>query len=208
MSRRRKSTPVIGSSPLARGLPPTRRPPGEPREDHPRSRGVYIVLSSRGPPSAGSSPLARGLLDYDGGVSARLRIIPARAGFTESRGQGRRSAWDHPRSRGVYLNLLSPTLQVTGSSPLARGLRASRPLWTPTGRIIPARAGFTACQLVARACHQDHPRSRGVYENFEVERRIVFGSSPLARGLRLEADGRRRRHRIIPARAGFTAGGR
>ena len=50
--------------------------------DHPRSRGVYLV---RGRPLLrgwGSSPLARGLPDLFTRGPDRLRIIPARAGFT------------------------------------------------------------------------------------------------------------------------------
>ena len=50
--------------------------------DHPRSRGVYILLQFHLILRGGSSPLARGL--PDGRVHARTarRIIPARAGFT------------------------------------------------------------------------------------------------------------------------------
>ena len=92
----------VGSSPLARGLPPAirraRSPewiiparagftavPAQHREgppDHPRSRGVY----SR-PPPCPSAP---------GG------IIPARAGFTASKSSPAVKMADHPRSRGVY----------------------------------------------------------------------------------------------------------
>ena len=93
---------VVGSSPLARGLPyydrvefgrgwiiPARagftieirfRKAGH--WDHPRSRGVYGSPESAEAAMAGSSPLARGLrtIEYVGGGHAR--IIPARAGFT------------------------------------------------------------------------------------------------------------------------------
>ena len=92
-----------GSSPLARGLPPshhdapdgariiparagftTPRSPASPTSsDHPRSRGVYPICSSIFSALAGSSPLARGLR---AGPSARRHlqgIIPARAGFTQ-----------------------------------------------------------------------------------------------------------------------------
>ena len=91
-----------GSSPLARGLlaptltgrcrtgiiparagftsPPVRS--RRSRADHPRSRGVYCawcsMLASRG----GSSPLARGLRVSGDVPVHRVRIIPARAGFT------------------------------------------------------------------------------------------------------------------------------
>ena len=153
--------------------------------DHPRSRGVYIVLSSRGPPSAGSSPLARGLPADRVHGQGRGGIIPARAGFTGHARRVHRRLADHPRSRGVY-SAPSPTLSLAGgSSPLARGLRCAR-----AGRRSPSR---------------DHPRSRGVYVtvNEDILRRA--GSSPLARGLRRIGRWRFGGSRIIPARAGFTS---
>ena len=92
-------------------------------------------------------------------------------------------------------------------------------------RIIPARAGFTARTAPSPAPRGDHPRSRGVYILRRVTLGPVWGSSPLARGLRSRIRARRRgtqdhprsrgvyesaaqdrvlRGRIIPARAGFT----
>ena len=136
-----------GSSPLARGLPqvddachhalriiparagftrgrpqPTRSPP-----DHPRSRGVYVVVAGGEGGAAGSSPLARGLLRRCGRLGRPRRIIPARAGFTRRRSRRPTIAADHPRSRGVYHRRKPVQGQVLGSSPLARGLpRRSR----------------------------------------------------------------------------------
>ena len=117
-----------GSSPLARGLPGGRSPrpatpgiiparagftrphsPQRPRiQDHPRSRGVYpdgdrVVLRPDG-----SSPLARGLRRGDLMSPGRLRIIPARAGFTGEIQLLLGKPGDHPRSRGVYLVSPSP----------------------------------------------------------------------------------------------------
>ena len=91
-----------GSSPLARGLRMLARPrmvtawiiPARAgftlpqidmlvaHRDHPRSRGVYRRVEFLGGDLAGSSPLARGLPLRLHGVVQRLRIIPARAGFT------------------------------------------------------------------------------------------------------------------------------
>ena len=71
----------------------------------------------------GSSPLARGLPKYDALSEFRVRIIPARAGFTIARFRSSVRARDHPRSRGVY--------QCPSSGSYTRA------------RIIPARAGFT-----------------------------------------------------------------
>ena len=50
----------------------------------------------------GSSPLARGLLIAVDGEFCRVRIIPARAGFTFRDDTAIHSPKDHPRSRGVY----------------------------------------------------------------------------------------------------------
>ena len=92
----------LGSSPLARGLHggpaapdgvdriiparagftrERRRAPGR-RGDHPRSRGVYVIVMVTQDTGRGSSPLARGLHGDHGEVLILPGIIPARAGFT------------------------------------------------------------------------------------------------------------------------------
>ena len=131
--------------------------------DHPRSRGVYSAFTAIGFSLRGSSPLARGLPAALGLSLLEVRIIPARAGFTErvcyARSRqgiiparagftpetvgGVTSASDHPRSRGVYVPYAPVKPQRIGSSPLARGLRADLPVLADVVRIIPARAGFT-----------------------------------------------------------------
>ena len=90
-------------------------------------------------------------------------IIPARAGFTTRASSSCTQDRDHPRSRGVYAAKSAGTSLVVGSSPLARGLRASgRDTAVHTG-IIPARAGFTGVGYDSVLGDADHPRSRGVY---------------------------------------------
>ena len=71
--------------------------------------------------------------------------------------------------------------------------------------IIPARAGFTSVTSSPWMTMRDHPRSRGVYRTWGSAVGAVAGSSPLARGLLRPAPSGDRRHRIIPARAGFTS---
>ena len=213
-----------GSSPLARGLPSgcpgrsrgrriiparagfTRRtiPPPNFGTDHPRSRGVYGRGIEPRYGLRGSSPLARGLLPASPRERGRIRIIPARAGFTTDKTRVTPHTKDHPRSRGVYTQSMVIGRQRGGSSPLARGL--PRPVGESIRfrRIIPARAGFTPPYPTQPTSGTDHPRSRGVYWvglGMGVGRK---GSSPLARGLPtiprpgIGAAG------IIPARAGFT----
>ena len=112
----------VGSSPLARGLRRTllgvgdghriiparagfTHPPGGPRSstpDHPRSRGVYLTGGVPVGGTVGSSPLARGLPGSFVWRGLLMRIIPARAGFTNNGGSNAGSLRDHPRSRGVY----------------------------------------------------------------------------------------------------------
>ena len=91
-----------------------------------------------------------------------------------------------------------------GSSPLARGLLDDAARAAHDARIIPARAGFTPLTRPDGRSGGDHPRSRGVYRNASQRRWVVLGSSPLARGLRLDMRQCGVCIGIIPARAGFT----
>ena len=153
----------------------------------------------------GSSPLARGLRQHHPDDPGGTGIIPARAGFTHNASATPPGKADHPRSRGVYAARGGRTVEIRGSSPLARGLLASASGRSQHGGIIPARAGFTVDGTQPGTRRRDHPRSRGVYAAPASKSGAASGSSPLARGLRdlivRDVDG----DRIIPARAGFTA---
>ena len=214
-----------GSSPLARGLPrgfpafapgtriiparagftPAARDRPHHGQDHPRSRGVYLLRDADGNVIGGSSPLARGLRKTGGLARKGGGIIPARAGFTAGPYAGARSVRDHPRSRGVYSGRTSPAIGGNGSSPLARGLRDGEDALCDGDGIIPARAGFTPPITLRRPPRTDHPRSRGVYGSSSRPSPNPSGSSPLARGLHRRYRGIRPDGRIIPARAGFTS---
>ena len=154
----------LGSSPLARGLPPRRTWPWRSwgiiparagftcscrlwcmcTGDHPRSRGVYPSRAPNRIRDPGSSPLARGLPPRRTWPWRSWGIIPARAGFTCSCRLWCMCTGDHPRSRGVYPSRAPNRIRDPGSSPLARGLRPEGFRQSIRGRIIPARAGFTA----------------------------------------------------------------
>ena len=174
---------MAGSSPLARGLPDRGKSRGNvsgiiparagftatlpsaatKSTDHPRSRGVYWLVTPDEGARLGSSPLARGLqLIACNGVGA-LRIIPARAGFTETSPEREPRPPDHPRSRGVYKITFSHLSASGGSSPLARGLQRPLTARRIVPRIIPARAGFTRLHSPRMPAYTDHPRSRGGY---------------------------------------------
>ena len=134
----------------------------------------------------GSSPLARGLRIQGDHAGQRVRIIPARAGFTCWLLPALFSGLDHPRSRGVYRQPTKAVASSDGSSPLARGLRGLTRNPAVQSRIIPARAGFTSLLELDTIAHEDHPRSRGVYFRRLRGRVSGGGSSPLARGLLIE----------------------
>ena len=90
----------------------------------------------------GSSPLARGLRGRRIFQSSRLRIIPARAGFTQWIGTENVPLTDHPRSRGVYVPHCVVLGTGRGSSPLARGLHLAilgiPTITHPTRRLPPS----------------------------------------------------------------------
>ena len=200
---------ITGIIPARAGFTTQHGPVVRVERDHPRSRGVYDTMNTK--------------------PTNDQRIIPARAGFTVP-GHGRRDrSQDHPRSRGVYPWRPAAMAVWRGSSPLARGLRRlrerrrDRPSDHPRSRgVYPTGSWSTATEPgsspLARglrltddeqtALTLDHPRSRGVYGASRRERNGSFGSSPLARGLRPDAGADHGGARIIPARAGFTPGGR
>ena len=156
-------TVLDGSSPLARGLQSTCHCSACHTSDHPRSRGVYPRRRGARMTAAGSSPLARGLRPTARPCGPTTGIIPARAGFTPGAGQAPADGTDHPRSRGVYPAAQDGEWEVSGSSPLARGLLPRPPRRACARRIIPARAGFTTAAAWSSGAKR--------------------GSSPLARGL-------------------------
>ena len=153
-----------GSSPLARGKPhrlPSRRGKGRliparagktaskpasapPRPAHPRSRGENSELLSVIRSRKGSSPLARGKQTLAWAGTARIGLIPARAGKTGHPTARRLSVPAHPRSRGENCCGQDAPASPTGSSPLARGKLPASATSLRTIRLIPARAGKTA----------------------------------------------------------------
>ena len=177
------AAPHLGSSPLARGLLQAYVQTTLSTGDHPRSRGVYAALEEAGARPDGSSPLARGLPTSPETAVVRMRIIPARAGFTRRGWRAASRGSDHPRSRGVYGAGLPLTVDKLGSSPLARGLQDLLEERLDHARIIPARAGFTRRSHHRMVGGGDHPRSRGVYTVVAPSGYQIGGSSPLARGL-------------------------
>ena len=90
--------------------------------DHPRSRGVYNMIADRNRRVIGSSPLARGLHGRPAQGAQSLRIIPARAGFTEPQTGMCSNPRIIPARAGFTRDRSRPRGRRCGSSPLARGL--------------------------------------------------------------------------------------
>ncbi len=152
----------------------------------------------------GSSPLARGGHGAGAGAAHPRRLIPARAGRTDSHPRHPGSGAAHPRSRGADHHCRTGARRDAGSSPLARGgLRAGR--WHVRCRgLIPARAGRTSRTHPCGRCRRAHPRSRGAHADGDSAAGLRPGSSPLARSGPLSDLHVVGRAGLIPARAGRT----
>ena len=194
----------IGSSPLARGTPPLRRPRRSRPAVHPRSRGEHAPVHRLEALHHGSSPLARGTRELPGHRGGRHRFIPARAGNTGRFRRGARCTSVHPRSRGEHRTSGRAEPSTTGSSPLARGTRIPYCLVILVLRFIPARAGNTQRLRDAQAHLSVHPRSRGEHWRDNSFEDLGHGSSPLARGTPARSSAATCSARFIPARAGNT----
>ena len=138
----------------------------------------------------------------------RVRIIPARAGQTDGRPPRGTYKADHPRACGANDGLTTLQLIECGSSPRVRGKLqfSDQPRWQD--RIIPARAGQTPAARHPGEHHADHPRACGANQAAAIAVQHAVGSSPRVRGKLAGCRAGAVQHRIIPARAGQTAGWR
>ena len=73
----------------------------------------------------GSSPLTRGARSRLLDLRMPVRIIPAYAGCTVGVCDELPKPWDHPRLRGVHIDLGVLDCPGCGSSPLTRGAHGS-----------------------------------------------------------------------------------
>ena len=152
--------------------------------DHPRSCGEHLEKGSADYWARGSSPLVRGAPHTLSVCRLESRIIPARAGSTDTM-----SKRDYPK---------------WGSSPLVRGALGNALVDTLEAGIIPARAGSTTDAHGACLMLRDHPRSCGEHGHACARRPRRTGSSPLVRGAPYYLLNGNGPEGIIPARAGST----
>ena len=175
------------------------------RRAHPRSRGENTRLRRTPLGRSGSSPLTRGKPAHGGDQCPSQRLIPAHAGKTISEHANSDPAQAHPRSRGENRRGRFLLGSRSGSSPLTRGKLCGRLMWLWWSGLIPAHAGKTFPQYVARRGRAAHPRSRGENRSDALHKLTTWGSSPLTRGKLGHLTGRYDNARLIPAHAGKTA---
>ena len=220
----RKPRHIPGSPPLARGIPGVQKEKGGAeritpacagntktelhkhwvRQDHPRLRGEYSLLSAACSFVWGSPPLARGIPRHDFIINALVGITPACAGNTDLRERISTVYKDHPRLRGDYVSTRPCQTVDRGSPPLARGIRPELRAGSHQSGITPACAGNTPLMSSVRTAPRDHPRLRGEYFCRLPHFTIIIGSPPLARGIRICLIIPQSSPRITPACAGNT----
>ena len=149
--------PALAGNTVASSSKPRRNP------DHPRSRGEYGLRCAGRHRGRGSSPLSRGIHAPSTGLEVFQRIIPALAGNTSGRCLWPGGGQDHPRSRGEYVVVAGGGSDHDGSSPLSRGIPATRLGQCRREGIIPDLAGNTRAGSGDGPPPQDHPRSRGEF---------------------------------------------
>jgi len=171
---------------------------------HPRGRGEHAPSRVCLPFVCGSSPRARGTPPMGDRGRRHGRFIPAGAGNTTIGALNRIGRVVHPRGRGEHGTAQLLPSALYGSSPRARGTQ-QQPLLLPTlQRFIPAGAGNTSVRSACQFPCPVHPRGRGEHVSEASRQRAEDGSSPRARGTRVDHLAFARRRRFIPAGAGNT----
>ena len=172
--------------------------------DHPRACGANLYEGAITVMAPGSSPRVRGKLDGYGADGTTSRIIPARAGQTNTYRDMYNQPPDHPRACGANGLLAQLVRAAFGSSPRVRGKPRFGRAASMVLRIIPARAGQTTSTAPLIQRMPDHPRACGANLRTVIMCDEPCGSSPRVRGKRPTVWHGCRPPRIIPARAGQT----
>ena len=133
----------VGIIPACAGSTATRASRSSRSRDHPRMRGEHQTFTEKSTFNQGSSPHARGARPCAAFVSWRIGIIPACAGSTRRRRDGRGRVGDHPRMRGEHKVKALAQNRRPGSSPHARGAPHGVERVVDRPGIIPACAGST-----------------------------------------------------------------
>ena len=171
---------------------------------HPRRRGEHTIPGAIRASLDGSSPQARGTPLGTSSEAGNVRFIPAGAGNTGSGSSGAGGSTVHPRRRGEHTSSAQTCAVPSGSSPQARGTRATSFPVDALYRFIPAGAGNTPGDRPACSPGTVHPRRRGEHADLHRANLRGAGSSPQARGTQLRGADLSEEYRFIPAGAGNT----
>ena len=132
-----------------------------PSRAHPRSGGENMTKLTGFAAAPGSSPRGRGKPDVAVFLLEAVRLIPARAGKTESRGDLDACLGAHPRAGGENHIRRCSRSPAAGSSPRGRGKRTGNGIRQLVPGLIPARAGKTVTVDIPRWREEAHPRAGG-----------------------------------------------
>ena len=195
---------VAGSSPHARGTPPSFTRKHEQRGIIPACAG-NTCRRNREPPNTWDHPRMRGEHGYVEGIElCEAGSSPHARGTPPRCARSRPCTWDHPRMRGEHKFTPSSPRKPMGSSPHARGTQRRTERLRRVYGIIPACAGNTRPCVTAGPRCGDHPRMRGEHKLSRKRTPTGKGSSPHARGTQPHPLQRHVRKGIIPACAGNT----
>ena len=169
---------------------------------HPRGRGERPAIRMPTPAAVGSSPRARGTRAVRPDDDAFPRFIPAGAGNAICSPLRAWSTPVHPRGRGEREGVVGADRVHGGSSPRARGTQLRAEVEEVARRFIPAGAGNAGMLDPNWRASTVHPRGRGERCRCSCQNHPLAGSSPRARGTRLQVLPIRLFGRFIPAGAG------
>ena len=171
---------------------------------HPRAGGENPIFEATVSTIDGSSPRGRGKQRPHQHGTDEGRLIPARAGKTQSRPSLGFSSEAHPRAGGENLKMPPRPLPGPGSSPRGRGKPVRRAFGDLCPRLIPARAGKTCSRSQPKTPASAHPRAGGENLGCWLSTCWFVGSSPRGRGKLPNLPTHSLTYRLIPARAGKT----
>ena len=200
ITRRRRLIPACAGKTPGR---PCTRPCGW---AHPRVCGENPNPATFTWTCGGSSPRLRGKPSWGSTAAPSSRLIPACAGKTWPTAPPSWFRRAHPRVCGENTHASSCACAIFGSSPRVRGKRPPRPSGTRRRRLIPACAGKTRPWAHADLRQEAHPRVCGENPAVPASSATHRGSSPRVRGKPTCRGCPGRPPRLIPARAGKTAG--
>ena len=154
----------------------------------------------------GSSPRVRGKHLAARTRRHQLGLIPARAGKISGRCWGGCASSAHPHACGENTTRYGCHPSNGGSSPRMQGKLERADGGGAGARLIPAHAGKTTLRSTCNSPSPAHPRACG--ENYRAAHSsaVNTGSSPRVRGKHRPTNTTLPPTRLIPARAGKTAG--